>query len=196
MNAVLTIFFWALTYAVIVFYGFRYWKEHPVLMPLVSGSLNIAWELNAFIREIHFLGFVIWTVLDVAIVAINIHHIRKRSMKVLYIAATAMATCILWGVFNMPGIDGKFLSVYVLDLIMAVEYIVMRRHISGRGKKTIAVTKTLGDLFAWMCNMKFLVSAAVIGPIVLVLNCVYVYYCFIDRDFRLPVNTKTEEGTR
>ena len=79
MNAVLTIFFWALTYAVIVFYGFRYWKEHPVLMPLVSGSL---------------------------------------------------------------------------------------------------------------------ISAAVIGPIVLVLNCVYVYYCFIDRDFRLPVNTKTEEGTR
>ena len=41
-------------------------------MPLIAGSLNFAWEINALLLSRGFYGHVLWTGLDVLIVFHNV----------------------------------------------------------------------------------------------------------------------------
>ena len=66
----LTVIFWTLAYVIIVLCGIQNRKSHLLLMPLIAGSLNFAWEINALLLSIGFYGHVLWTGLDVLIVVI------------------------------------------------------------------------------------------------------------------------------
>lgn len=70
------------------------------------------------------------------------------------------------------------ISSFVIDIIMAVEYVCTIKHISPRGRTIIGVFRLIGDLFAWLVNKGFSVIVFVIGAIVLLINLLYVAYCF------------------
>lgn len=43
--------FWSLAYACMVIYSFIYRKEKEPFMPLIAGTLNFGWEIQAFITS-------------------------------------------------------------------------------------------------------------------------------------------------
>ena len=50
-------------------------------MPLIAGSLNFAWEINALLLSRGFYGHVLWTGLDVLIVVHNVRFLEKGKRK-------------------------------------------------------------------------------------------------------------------
>lgn len=144
-------------------------------MPLVSGSLNIAWEINAAILSKGFYGHVLWLSFDIIIFALNLSGIRKAKNKAIYGIATLAMIGILAGIFRHS--DGMLVSSFVIDMIIAAEYVIKAKSISKRGKVGIAVLKFLGDLCAWLFYMKASLFVSIAGLIVLLLNLFYVAYC-------------------
>lgn len=79
--------------------------------------------------------------------------------------------------FSITSFDGMLISSFVIDIIMAVEYMCSIIHISPRGRTIIGIFRLLGDLFAWFANKESTV-VFVIGGVVLLINLFYVAYCF------------------
>lgn len=82
---------------------------------------------------------------------------------------------------KLPG--GMLLSSYVIDLVIAVEYVARIRHISPPGKLPIAIFKLLGDLFAWLFYCKQSIFVGIVGAVVLLLNLFYLAYCMEERSY-------------
>ena len=146
-------------------------------MPLLAGSLNFAWEINAFISSGAFWGHVLWLVLDVFIIILNIYNIRKNKNRLLYCLLIIAFTIVLRLIFVIPEVDGMLISVFAIDLIMAFDFVVNAKKISVHGKIPIAITKLLGDLFAWFAYSDS-AYVNVIGIIVFLLNLYYLAKCF------------------
>lgn len=168
---------WSLAYILIIFNGIKYLTEYPILMPLLSGSLNFAWEINALIESNGFWGHILWLVLDVAIISLNIRNLKSYKKAGGYVLFTAVMTIALWFIFRLTTVDGMLLSVFIIDLIMAVEYVVVAKKISNHSKVLIATIKLFGDLFAWLTNLHIELYVAIIGGIVLLMNLFYLSYC-------------------
>lgn len=174
----LQILFWTITYGLIVFYSIRYYAEHQILMPILAGSLNLAWEANALIGSNGFWGHVVWLLLDIIIYWINVSEIQSIHRKLGYLLWTIASFTLLYFIFRIPNVNGKLVSVYIIDMIMAAEYLICIKKISLRGKKTIAITKLIGDLCAWLFYYKYSWIVGVSGFIVLILNLTYLITCF------------------
>ena len=77
-----------------------------------------------------------------------------------------------------------FLISFVIDLIMAVVFVVRVRFIAEHGKVLIAVFKLLGDLAAMIAYAGLGDFALVIGLIVLLLNLLYLSICLEETSHR------------
>lgn len=172
----LTVACWTLAYVIIVLCGIQNKKSHLLFMPLIAGSLNFAWEINALLLSRGFYGHVLWTVLDVFIVFHNVHFLEKGKRK-KYLLFIAVFILVIYGVFRIPNVDGQRISVFAIDLIMAIEYLLCAKQIALQGRIYVGVLKLLGDLFAWLSNMQGSVFVAVCGLIVLLLNLFYLAIC-------------------
>ena len=60
-------------------------------MPLIAGSLNFAWEINALLLSRGFYGHVLWAVLDIFIVIHNVRFLEK-SKRIKYMLFIAVLT--------------------------------------------------------------------------------------------------------
>ena len=118
----LTVIFWTLAYVIIVLCGIQNRKSHLLLMPLIAGSLNFAWEINALLLSRGFYGHVLWAVLDIFIVIHNVRFLEK-SKRIKYLLFIAVLTFAMYGMFRIPNVDGQRISVFAIDLIMAIEYV-------------------------------------------------------------------------
>ena len=174
----LTVVFWTLVYLIIVLCGIQDRKSHRLLfMPLIAGMLNFAWEINALVISRGFYGHVLWTVLDIFIIFHNVCFLEK-SKRGKYLLLTAVFVLALYGIFRVPNVDGQRISVFSIDIIMAIEYVLCAKKIARQGKISVGVLKLLGDLFAWLANMQSSVFVAVSGLIVVLLNLFYLAICF------------------
>lgn len=172
----LTVIFWTLAYVIIVLCGIQNRKSHLLLMPLIAGSLNFAWEINALLLSRGFYGHVLWTGLDVLIVVHNVRFLEKGKRK-KYLLLIVVFILVLYGMFRIPNVDGQRISVFAIDLIMAIEYVLCAKQIAPQGRISVGVLKLLGDLYAWLSNMRSSVFVAVCGLIVLLLNLFYLAIC-------------------
>lgn len=164
-------------------------------MPLLAGSLNFAWELNALFKTGGFWGHVIWLLLDVLIISLNIRNLKSFKKIIMYIALTAGLTAALRFVFTLTDIDGMLLSVFIIDLVMATEYVVMVKNISNHTKVIIAITKLLGDLFAWLANLHLETYVAILGGVVLLVNLFYLLYCLeLQKNNEIKNTTKKKKS--
>lgn len=73
-------------------------------------------------------------------------------------------------------------SVFAIDLIMAIWFLVDRKTLSSKLKVPIAVTKLLGDMCAGFYYSEQSTLAGVIAVIVFVCNMYYLYLCLEERD--------------
>ena len=179
----LTVVFWTLAYLIIVLYGIQDRKNHRLLfMPLISGMLAIAWEINALLISGGFYGHVLWTALDIFIFIHNVCFLEK-SKRGKYLLLTAVSVIVLYGIFRVPNADGQRNSSFVIDIILATEYVLCAKQIARQGKIPVGVLKFLGDLFAWLANMQSSVFVAVSGLIVALLHLFYLAIC-LEQDSR------------
>lgn len=171
----LQIVFWSITYLLIIYNGFRYKDDNPQ-MPFIVGALNFAWETNALSVSHGFWGHIVWLLLDTFILCQNIRRLKPR-MRYVYISCVALSIAVLFVVFRSQEIDGMGISAFLIDLIIAVEYVVASKKISCHGKVSIAVTRFLGDAFAWIYYAKLSVFVRVVGICVFLLNLLYLCIC-------------------
>ena len=174
----MTVLFWTAAYMCIVYHAVRHRKEPAELyMPLISGCLNFAWEINAVILSQGYWGHILWLTLDAVILFFNLRWLRGSGSRALYAAAVAITTGLLFALFRQPGPDWMLLSSFVIDVIMALEFLLRAKIISRRGKLLIAAAKMLGDIGAFLGNRSAAAYVLPIGLVVLVLNMLYLSYC-------------------
>lgn len=170
------ILFWSLAYACMVIYSIIYRKEKKPFMPLIAGTLNFGWEIQAFITSGGLLGHIAWLTLDCFILVYNLYILGSFKKRLSYAAVVVASIVGLYGFF-LSSVNGMLISSFVIDIIMAVEYMCSIIHISPRGRTIIGIFRLLGDLFAWFANKESTV-VFVIGAVVLLINLFYVAYCF------------------
>ena len=91
---------------------------------------------------------------------------------------------------------GLFVSSFVIDLIMAIVYLLQRNKMSPHLKISISITKLLGDLFAGLYYFKGAKLVAIIAVIVFVCNVIYlllniIEYKTTDKKIATKKNTAT-----
>lgn len=170
------ILFWSLAYACMVIYSIIYRKEKKPFMPLIAGTLNFGWEIQAFITSGGYWGHIAWLTLDCFILVYNLYILGSFKKRLSYAAVVVASIVGLYGFF-LSSVNGMLISSFVIDIIMAVEYMCSIIHISPRGRTIIGIFRLLGDLFAWFANKESTV-VFVIGAVVLLINLFYVAYCF------------------
>lgn len=185
----LTVVFWTLAYLVIVFCEIQNRKKDRLLfMPLIAGMLNFAWEINALLLSKGFYGHVLWTALDVFILFHNVCFLEKGK-RWKYLLLIIALVLVLYGIFRIPNVDGQRISVFSIDIIMAIEYVLCAKQIAHQGRVTVGILKFGGDLFAWLSNMQSSLFVTVSGLIVVFLNLFYLAIC-------LEQNSYIREGVQ
>lgn len=176
MFDILQIVFCTVAYLLIIFYGIKYRQSSVLLMPLFAGILNLAWEMNATFFQRFSIGCALWAFLDLFIF---IHNFRllKQWKRVMYLAGLLIIFFVLYLLFRTPAFNGMGITVFAIDILMAVEFILCAKRITPHGKIPIAVAKLLGDLFAWFHYLRNSSFIMVVGLIVLLLNTLYLAIC-------------------
>lgn len=173
---ILTLLFWSITYILIVAAGFLSRKEKKLSMPYIAGALNAAWEIAATIYTHGNPGFIIWFIIDVFILFWGFFFSPSVKQRIIYCASILLSTCIL--LFAFEKFTPAFLfTVYLIDVIMAFEFLVKRTKLSSKFKITIAVTKLLGDLFAGLTFSYMYDFIIVFATVSFVCNCIYLIAC-------------------
>ncbi len=192
---ILQVGFWALTYTAIVIYSFLYRYEQKVFMPLLAGALNFSWELHALLTSEGFIGHIIWLVLDCFILLYNLYILRSRARRIGYLLCVCLGIALLYGVFSIERFDGMLLSSFIIDAIMAAEYVLICKQISKHGKLKIGILRLLGDLFAWFANLRHSLAVGFLGGGILLLNIFYISCCLEELNQDLKQNS-AESGKK
>lgn len=173
------IILWSIAYVLIIYNEIKYRNEKACFMPLVSGCLNFAWEINAICFGGRSYAHWLWASLDTVIFLYNLWVIKNVYGKIKYSIALLGMICVLAYVFQIK--NGMLISVFTIDLIMAADFVRSVRNISLHGKIPIAVAKLLGDAAAWLHYLSKSSVVTVIGIVVLLLNLYYLCYCLEER---------------
>ncbi len=175
----LQVIFWSVTYILIIIAGFKSQRLKMVSMPYMAGVLNFAWEAIALKNSAgNDLGHILWFSLDVVIVYISYKYLDDKKMKIIYVGMICAFIVLLNYIFEIS--DGMLISVFVIDIIMAVVYLLRIKKISPYLKIHIAVTKLIGDTFAGLFYAEEMKLIAVIALLVFVCNTVYLILCIIE----------------
>lgn len=170
--------FWILSYLFVVYGGFKYRHEKLFFMPIVAGALNFAWEIHALRMSGGYWVHIIWLALDCFILLQNIYFLSSLKKRIVYCVAEIMLIILLFFIFSIKSFDGMLISSFVIDIIMACEYLFVIKKLSPRYLLIIGVFRLLGDCFAWIGNMRFSVFVTIAGAIVLLVNIIYVSFAF------------------
>ncbi|MCR5783113.1 MAG: hypothetical protein K6G90_10315 [Clostridia bacterium] len=169
-------FFWALTYVFIVIGGFKYRSEKKFFMPLLSGALNFGWEVHALRSSGGYWVHIIWLALDFIILIQNLYFLSTNKKRLLYSACVITSVAVNYAAFNLTTIDGMLISSFVIDIIMAVEYVIVIKKLSPRMMILIGCLRLLGDLFAWIANLSFSIFVRITGVLIFFINLFYICY--------------------
>ena len=166
---------WSVSYLLIVLCSIKYHKDKSIYMPLIAGAMNFGWEIHALITSKGYWVHIVWLLLDVLIISYNIYALQGWKKRALYSAFTGLCIIALYYVFRAPLINGMLISSFVIDIIMAVEYLVFIKKLSVKDRTLIGCFRLLGDLFAWIGNKDYSAFVSVAGLIVLVVNFTYAF---------------------
>ncbi|MBQ7380016.1 MAG: hypothetical protein IJW70_10125 [Clostridia bacterium] len=173
--------FWSLTYVFLIIYAIKF-KRHGI--PLASICLNFAWETVALGQSLmmgEFTGSLIvhiaWFSLDLVILLLFLFcetpEPKVKWKKWIFLISYVCSSVLLMFVFSK---GYMLLSCFVIDLIMAVDFIVFvlfRRVKKHWISYVIGGSKLIGDMCAWLFYRDAF-SINFIGSIVLLCNLVYV----------------------
>lgn len=176
----LQVIFWSITYVLIICAGFKSQKIIMVSMPYIAGVLNFAWETIAllFVSKGNSWGHILWFGLDLMIVYISFKFLKSDHERKKYIFSIIAMTVVLFFVFKING--GMLYSVFAIDLIMAICYIVWRKQMSPHFKIPIAITKLFGDLLAGIYYANETKFVLIVAVAVFICNISYLAFCVME----------------
>ena len=164
MFDILQFIFWSITYILTIISMFHNRKEKSIAIPYIAVILNFSWEICAAIHSNGFWGHIVWLCLDLFIVFLCLHSIDSYSQKAIFVLTIVFTFLILHLLFKYEW--GMSLSVFAIDLIMAVAFLFTQPYISSLLKLPIAITKLLGDLFAGLYYFHTSIAISIIIIIV------------------------------
>ena len=180
MLDLLPVLFWSITYVFSIIAAFQSRSSKKVPIPLVAVLFNFSWEICALIISRGFWGHALWLALDCVIVYFCFCSLKTVKQKVFYGIMIVTVTVALFYIFKIP--DGMLMSVFIIDLGMAIVFIVQARSLSYQLKIPIAITKLLGDVFAGILCGQDSIFIAVIAILVFLCNLFYLCYCIEEYD--------------
>jgi len=176
---VLTLLFWSVTYILIVIAGFRSRKEKKVSMPYVAGVLNVAWEIAGTVYTRGNPGFIIWFLIDILIVFWGFLFLSSIWKKIVFLVAILPVTALF--LYSFKHFDAAFLfSVYLIDVIMEIDFLVNRKQLSKKFMIPIASTKLLGDLFAGLTFGHIYSFVWIFALLSFICNTIYLIQCIAE----------------
>ena len=169
--------FWSITYLLFIIYSLKN-KTHGI--SLVSIVLNFSWETNALSLDIvnrhaswiHLL----WFSLDLIIIYLALKYLKDKKKTIYTFLMFFICFTVLNFVFKVTG--GMLISCFIIDLIMAIDFHIFFKKTSLKVDFTYiiaAISKLVGDLFAWLYYESFSPIIFIIGIIVAYINIVYVF---------------------
>jgi len=179
MLDILQFIFWSVTYVLIIIAGYLSDGEKKVSMPYSAGVLNFAWEICALYNSGGLWGHAVWLGLDIVIVFWGFRFLKTNKVRFIYAASIAVFTSILFYIFTLS--NGMLISVFIIDLIMAVSFLVDRVKLSPKLKVPIAFTKLLGDMFAGLHYAPYCAFVGILAGIILICNLYYLYLCIKEK---------------
>lgn len=182
------IVFWSITYILIIIAGFQSSEIKKVSMPYIAGILNFGWEACALQYSKGLWGHMLWLSLDMVIVYYGFRYLLTLKSKMLYVGSIYLLILVLSYVFTLA--DGMLISVFVIDVIMALLFLLNRKKLSHKMKVPIAVTKLLGDAFAGLHYASELPIIRIMAVFVLLCNLIYLYLCIRERTTCLQIQYK------
>lgn len=175
----LTAVFWILTYIFICISGFLSRKIKKIAMPYVPSVVNYSWEINALVVSHGLWMYDLWFLLDLIIVVFGIYFLDSNKKKIIYSIAIIISTICFKNFFSYE--HGFLFTVFFIDLVMEISYLVRFNSISPYLKKEIAVSKFLGDFFAGVAGIKYSSYYAIFSVIICILNGIYIWKCFSEK---------------
>ena len=169
--------FWALTYALMIYYWAVQTKPRRPLIPITACCLNFGWEINATIATQTLNISVIWLCLDIVIFIQSIATLKTWKARTICLSVLLTVVMVLMQIFNLQTVDGQLYSSFVIDIYMAVAFLARYNVLASKGQKYIACTKLIGDLFAWLVYGGNVLVINIIGAAVLLLNILYLAVC-------------------
>lgn len=180
MFDVIQIFFLSITYIAIVITSYVNIKKKLIAIPYCAILMNFAWEINALIESEGFWGHIVWICLDSLIVIHAIVTMQGIGEKILFIFAALILTTFLFVVFNFLPM-GMLISVFLIDLMMAILFALERKQLLENGRLFIASTKLIGDTAAAIYYAPYSFAVLVVGIAVFVINIKYLLDCARDK---------------
>lgn len=144
-------------------------------MPYMALLLNFTWECCALLVSKGFWGHIAWLALDFIILIFGFLYMRSSKAKALLVAAIPVGIIVLRYIFIFP--QGMLYSCFIIDLLMAVYFIIDHKKLSPKLKIPIAVTKLFGDICAGIYYAYDSWIIALIACIVFICNVYYLYLC-------------------
>lgn len=180
----LQLFFWSLAYIMIIKTGIKNKKNEKMPIPTLPIILNLGWETVAVLKDIvHYIpqnileviGRVVWLLLDIIILMIYCYKkiiVQKKMSSAFFTVFVYMLVCIAYTyIFRLN--YGMLISSFIIDLIMAFEFYLMRNTLEKDNKTLIAILKLCGDVFAWFYYSHDFILIFMIGLAVFTLNLFY-----------------------
>ena len=161
----LMVILWTVAYVLIIVGGIKYRSERKMFMPLLAGSLNFTWELNALISRGGY-GHIAWFTLDIFIMIYNLMIIPLKK-RIVYIFQIVVFAFLFKFLFQNEHYNLMLLSSFFIAAIMAIEYLV----------------------FAWIGYFQQSVFVEIIGGVTIVLQLIYIAYC-LEESSRINVKGK------
>ena len=168
---------WLITYLLIIINIFKNKSTKSISIPYLAVILNFAWEFNALNQSKGLLGHILWFLLDLTIVIYGFYTLSTRN-KIAFTLLLISFILVFVNIFKLN--EGNLISSFIIDIIMAFMFLIRFNNISRNLRISIALTKLLGDLFAWQFY-KFNIIVNIIGIIVLLINLIYLFKCINSR---------------
>lgn len=178
MLDVIQVVFWSITYVLIVIAGVKSRKIRKVSMPYAALILNFTWEVCALWCSRGYYSHILWASLDIPIVYFGYRYLKTSDARAIYILSLLIGFLSMLYIYPLP--NGALFSVFIIDLIMAICFLVERKKLSPYLKTPIAVTKLLGDAFAGLCYAPASDLVAVIALLVFACNVCYLGLCLME----------------
>jgi len=171
-----TYIFWTATYVLILINCIWSYKKRGkyIGMPLDALVLNISWEASSAIYTNGLIGILVWLLIDILIYYYEIKVLTKEK-KVVMVLSTIIAYFMLYASFHLS--VGYFISAFLIDLYMALSFLVQWNSISRRYQIIIGTLKLVGSACAGIGCYMYHPALKWIATIVFAIN--FLYLCLV-----------------
>ena len=189
--------FWDLAYIAIIISGAVNKKSTQVGIPIFAVLVNYSLEIAAVVNHSNFIGFS-WFVLDSLIVYLiltkqDIKHNKRKCLS--YLSFLIVLTIIFYLVFRNGGIPVTVAS-FLIDMTMAVSFVLQFKHIDPSNRVLIGLLKFLGDACVWIAYADIHFSVTLFSSIAFVCNIIYLIFAVREAKEHPEINREYKENLR